>query len=95
MQRSEAGIRVTVNSRADILIGVLAAGGERSMLALDTKGAEMLIEALTEACEAAREVLALGAAADAAAEGIAALREDAAAPDEAPSQGELDAHKEV
>ncbi len=67
MARSPAGLQVSVNSRADIILGV-AVEGSRCTVSLDMAAAEKLIEALAGACAAAREVHELGYAADAAAE---------------------------
>lgn len=67
MRERTSGLNVSVSSRADILISVLNEG-RRSTVMLDMEAAEALIEALVGACHAAKEVVMLGEAADAAAE---------------------------
>lgn len=63
---NRAGLHVRVNSRAEIML-TLSSEGVRSTVLLDASSAESLIEALSGACEAAREVTRLGIAADEAA----------------------------
>lgn len=62
------GVQVTVTYRAEILLGFMTEKGSIKLL-LDQEGAELLIDALNDACAAAREVQHLGEAADQAAGG--------------------------